>query len=96
MIKFLFQNMALDTDDEIDWVTKGADYGWPFVRGHCDENYPNETIFCKSNNVIEDLLSLYPAQTLAVCGFDFYNEDIFPNLKNSLLLLRSRPDCFYN
>lgn len=75
-----------ETDDEINLIIKGGNYGWPFVRGYCDDNYPNEKNFCQTNNIVEPLISLYPDRTLAVCGLDYYNEDKFPQLKNSLLL----------
>lgn len=85
--KIFISEHGPETDDEINLIRKGGNYGWPYVRGYCDDNYPNEKIFCQNNNVIEPLLSLFPKQTLAVCGLDFYNGNKFPQLNNSLLLV---------
>lgn len=76
----------MDTDDEINLIVKGGNYGWPFVRGYCDDNYPNEKNFCRTNTIVEPLISHYPNRTLAVCGLDYYDQEKFPQLKNSLLL----------
>ncbi|MBA2562224.1 MAG: PQQ-dependent sugar dehydrogenase [Chitinophagaceae bacterium] len=70
------------TDDEINIITKGKNYGWPNVRGFCNEQ--SEQTFCAANNVIEPIKAWTP--TIAVCGLDFYNSDLIPQWKNSLLL----------
>lgn len=85
--KIFISEHGPDTDDEINLIVRGGNYGWPFVRGYCDDNYPNEKNFCQTNNIVEPLISLYPDRTLAVCGLDYYNQDKFSQLKNSLLLV---------
>jgi glucose/arabinose dehydrogenase len=69
-------------DDEINIIQKGRNYGWPTVQGFC--NTPNETAFCRDSNVFEPIFAWTP--TLAVAGIDFYNSDLIPEWKNSLLV----------
>ena len=71
-----------DTDDEINIIEKGRNYGWPTVRGFCDNS--NEQSFCTTNNIKEPIKAWTP--TLAVCGLDYYNNNLIPQWKNSLLL----------
>jgi aldose sugar dehydrogenase len=71
-----------DTDDEINIIEKNRNYGWPDVRGYCDE--PDENDFCSNNNVKEPLISWTP--TIAVCGIDYYDSDSIPQWKNSILM----------
>jgi glucose/arabinose dehydrogenase len=69
-------------DDEINIIMKGRNYGWPTVQGFC--NFANETTFCRDSNVVEPIFAWTP--TLAVAGIDFYNSDLIPEWKNSLLV----------
>jgi aldose sugar dehydrogenase len=71
-----------DSDDEINIIEKGRNYGWPDVKGFCNE--PAEQAFCTTNNVKEPIKAWTP--TLAVSGMDFYNSNLIPQWKNSLLL----------
>jgi glucose/arabinose dehydrogenase len=71
-----------DTDDEINIIEKGRNYGWPDVRGLCDEN--DELSFCENNNVAEPIIQWTP--TLAVSGIDYYMRDSIPQWKNSILV----------
>ncbi|HMK24641.1 MAG TPA: PQQ-dependent sugar dehydrogenase, partial [Chitinophagaceae bacterium] len=61
----------------------GRNYGWPNVKGSCNE--PGEKKFCIANNIKEPLKAWTP--TAAVCGMDFYNNNLVPQWKNSLLLV---------
>jgi len=70
------------SDDEINIIEKGRNYGWPKVEGLCNE--PAERIFCLANNVKEPIYSWTPTE--AVCGLDYYNSTLIPQWKNSLLL----------
>lgn len=72
-----------DTDDEINIIGKGKNYGWPEVHGFCD--LASEKSFCKKTEVTEPLTVWTP--TLAVCGLDYYGQDALPQWKNSLLLV---------
>ncbi len=71
-----------DIEDEINIIEKGRNYGWPDVKGACNES--SETAFCNTNNVKEPIQSWTP--TLAVSGIDFYNAGLIPQWKNSLLV----------
>jgi aldose sugar dehydrogenase len=71
-----------NTDDEINVLEKGRNYGWPFVRGMC--NLANEQTFCNTNNVAEPIRSWTP--TIAPAGLEYYNHDLIPQWRNSFLL----------
>jgi len=70
-------------DDEINIIEKGRNYGWPNVHGFCDGG--SEQTFCTANNVREPLKAWTP--TAAVCGMDYYNSNLIPQWKNSLLMV---------
>ena len=71
------------TDDEINIIEKGKNYGWPDVRGFCDES--SEQDFCNSHVIKQPLKVWTP--TAAVSGMDYYNKDLIPQWKNSLLVV---------
>ncbi|HMI77618.1 MAG TPA: PQQ-dependent sugar dehydrogenase [Ferruginibacter sp.] len=71
-----------NSDDEINVLEKGRNYGWPFVRGIC--NLPDEITFCTANNVVQPIISWTP--TIAPCGIDYYTSDYIPQWKNSFLM----------
>jgi glucose/arabinose dehydrogenase len=71
-----------DSDDEINIIEKGRNFGWPDVKGFCNES--SEADFCTANNVKEPIKAWTP--TVAVSGMDFYNADVIPQWKNSLLV----------
>lgn len=71
-----------DTDDEINIIEKGRNYGWPTVRGMC--NTSAEQTFCSANNVREPLQAWTP--TIAPSGLEYYDKDQIPQWKHSLLL----------
>ncbi len=70
-------------DDEINIIEKGRNYGWPTVQGYCDLS--NEIAFCSVNSVKEPIKAWTP--TAAVCGMDYYNNNLIPQWKNSLLMV---------
>jgi hypothetical protein len=70
------------TDDEVNIIQKGRNYGWPTVKGFCDA--PAEITFCNDSNVVEPLIAWTP--TIAVCGLDYYNHPMFPAWQQSLLM----------
>lgn len=70
-----------NSDDEINIIEKGRNYGWPEVEGFCAGS---ELAFCSANNVREPVKAWTP--TLAVCGLDYYNKDLISPWKKSLLL----------
>jgi aldose sugar dehydrogenase len=70
------------TDDEINIIQKGRNFGWPNVEGYCSTG--TEPAFCSSNNVVEPIQAWSP--TIAPSGIDHFNYDAIPQWKNSLLL----------
>jgi glucose/arabinose dehydrogenase len=72
-----------NNDDEINIIEKGKNYGWPNVEGFCDG--ASEQSFCSANNVKEPVRNWTP--TAAVSGLDYYNSDLIPQWKNSLLVV---------
>ena len=70
------------TDDEINIIERGSNYGWPFVEGFCDR--PDEQTFCLSNNVKEPIYIWTP--TVAPSGIDFYDKSLISQWKRSLLV----------
>lgn len=74
------------TDDEVNIIEKGRNYGWPNVEGRCNE--ASERSFCNSENVKEPIRTWTPTE--AVCGLDYYDHDLIPAWKNSLLLCTLR------
>lgn len=70
------------SDDEVNLLEKGRNYGWPDVAGYCD--LPGENLFCEVNNVREPLFAWTP--TLAVSGIDYYNHNAIPEWQGNLLM----------
>lgn len=80
-----------DSDDEINIIEKGRNYGWPDVRGFCNEG--GEQSFCNANNVKEPIKAWTP--TIAVSGMDYYDKDLIPEWKNSLLAVALKNSRLY-
>ncbi|GEO03730.1 L-sorbosone dehydrogenase [Adhaeribacter aerolatus] len=70
------------TDDEINLIRKGGNYGYPKVAGKC--NLPHEKEFCATHPVIEPLMAWTP--TVATAGIDYYNATAIPEWQNSILV----------
>ncbi len=73
---------GLDSDDEINLIRPGGNYGWPFVEGYCDKE--NEMAFCDSVAVSEPIYTWSP--TIAPAGLDYYDHLAIPEWKNHLML----------
>lgn len=71
------------TEDEVNILTKGANYGWPRVEGYC--NLATEKKFCQDSNVREPIAGFSP--TLGLAGMEYNEGTKFPDWNNALLLL---------
>lgn len=71
-----------DSDDEINIIEMGRNYGWPNVKGMC--NTPDEILFCDEYNVREPIQVYTP--TLALAGIAYYDHDLIPEWNNSLIV----------
>jgi aldose sugar dehydrogenase len=69
-------------EDELNIIQKGRNYGWSKVEGACD--LVTEKAFCIDSNVVEPIAGWSP--TLGVAGIDFYNKNLIPEWKNSVLM----------
>jgi hypothetical protein len=78
----LLSEHGASTDDEIQWLRKGRNYGWPSVEGFC--NTPSENTFCQANAVVEPLVAYTP--TIAPSDMVFYQNPYFPEFHNKVLL----------
>lgn len=78
-------------DDEINIIEKGRNYGWPTVQGFC--NTSAEQTFCAANNVKEPIQTWTP--TIATAGLDYYDKNLIPQWKNSLLLTTLKDATLY-
>ena len=70
------------TDDEVNRIRGGADYGWPSVEGYC--NLPYEIEYCSEHDIAEPAITWTP--TIAPCGLDYYDHDAIPEWKGGVLM----------
>ncbi len=70
------------TDDEVNIIEEGRNYGWPEVLGFCDT--PAEQDFCEEHNVKEPISAWTP--TIAPSDLIYYNYDAIPEWKHTILL----------
>lgn len=70
------------SDDEINIIEKGANYGWPDVTGFCDTDAEQQ--YCDEFGITEPIIAWTP--TIAPAGLAFYNHEAIPEWQGSLLL----------
>lgn len=78
------------TDDEVNRIVKGGNYGWPEVRGYC--NLPEEQAYCDSVAVVEPLRAWTP--TIAPSGMEYYRSGKIPEWRNAILLSTLKDESF--
>jgi len=71
------------TDDEVNIIMKGRNYGWSRVEGLC--NAPGEIAFCADSNVVEPIGTPW-TPTIAPGAIKYYNSDLIPQWKDHLLM----------
>lgn len=69
------------TDDEINVLDPGANYGWPLVSGPCSES--NQEL-CDSIGAVDPVADWTP--TIAPCGIDYYDNPAIPEWQNTILM----------
>lgn len=70
------------SDDEVNIISKGCNYGWPNVEGYCDR--PEEKSYCTSHTITSPIKAWTP--TIAPAGIDYYRSAAIPEWSHSLLL----------
>lgn len=78
----LMSEHGASTDDEVQLLHAGRNYGWPNVEGFC--NTTSEITFCNANNVVEPLIAYTP--TIATSDLAFYQNPAFPEWDNAVLM----------
>lgn len=79
------------TDDELNIIAAGRNYGWPTVNGFCVT--PAEIQYCNANNVYEPLRAWTP--TIAPSDMLWYDADHIPAFQNRLLLTTLKNQRLY-
>ncbi len=81
-------------NDEANIIEAGRNYGWPDVHGRCDGDVdPAEIAFCAANSVAEPIAMWTPP--IAVAGLKYYNADLIPQFRRSLLLATLKESTLY-
>jgi glucose/arabinose dehydrogenase len=70
--------------DELNLIEGGINYGWPEIT--YGRNYNGTIITEETENESMQQPSLYWKPSIAVCGLDFYNGDLFPKWQNKLIV----------
>ncbi len=72
--------------DEVNWVRKGLNYGWPTITYGMD--YPGVAFPGSEGTAKEGMEQpvTYYTPSIAPCGANFYTGDLFPKWKNQLFV----------
>lgn len=79
-------------EDEINVIEKARNYGWPAIEGPCDD--ANEQRYCSDLDAKGPLWSSGRG-TIAPSGLDYYNHDLIPTWKHSLLMVTLKNNTFH-
>lgn len=70
------------SDDELNILTKGRNFGWPNVEGKC--NSAPELQFCKDSNVVEPIYTWTP--TIAPSDLIYFYHPSIPEFQHALVM----------
>ena len=70
--------------DELNILSSGKNYGWPEIT--YGKNYSGTTITKYTHKEGMEQPVIHWTPSIAVCGIDFYNGEVFKNWKNDLLV----------
>jgi glucose/arabinose dehydrogenase len=70
--------------DELNWIRKGLNYGWPVITYGMNYNGTPITGITAKEGLEQPIIHWTPS--IAVCGIDFYEGDKFPKWKNNLFV----------
>ena len=70
------------SDDEVQFLRAGRNYGWPNVEGFC--NTTSEINFCNANNVVVPILAYTP--TIAPSDMMYYTNPNFPEWDSCMIM----------
>lgn len=77
-------------EDEVNLIEKAKNYGWPAIEGM--HSKPEEINFAKTHQTTEPIKSWTPV--IAPSGISYYNNNLIPEWKNSLLLTTLKAKSF--
>jgi len=70
--------------DELNLILGGKNYGWPEIT--YGRNYNGTILTEETEKTGLEQPNLYWKPSIAVCGLDFYNGDLFPKWRNKLMV----------
>ena len=80
--RMVMSEHGASTDDEVQVLKAGRNYGWPNVEGYC--NSPSEISYCTNFQVVEPMQAYTP--TIGPSDVIFYQNPLFPEWHNAILL----------
>lgn len=81
--KVLISEHGPSTDDELQVLEAGKNYGWPFIHGFCDESFENAP--CATGLYKEPIHVWTP--TIATSDLVYYENPAFPEWNNRVLMV---------
>ena len=81
--KVIITEHGPSTDDELQVLEAGKNYGWPLIHGFCDEPFENTP--CATGLYTEPIHAWTP--TIATSDLVYYQNPLFPEWDNRLLMV---------